>query len=278
MNEHEPMPGLTLDCAAVDELIGALTLGALGPHEARAVSVHLATCLQPHDELWELVGANAALAASIEPVEPSPALRRRLMETLAVVPQEVATTAPARPAAQSVPRTPAAGATATPSVSAWWRSLFDPRSATFARGLAAVAVVGVIVLGAVNLSLRSSLDDRQAALNRVAGAIAAGGPAFAVKATPEAPRAGSGYVIDREGQPLLVAAVPPTPAGRIYEMWLLDAAGKPVSAGTFTAKDQIVVVPLEGRLAGYTTFAITVEERRVDAPTTDPIIVGAIGT
>ena len=277
MNEREPMSGLTLDCAAVDELIGALTLGALEPQEARAVSGHLATCLQPHDELWELVGANAALAASIEPVEPSPALRRRLMETLAVVPQEVATAAPARPAPQSVPRTPAAAA--TPSVSAWWRSLFDPRSATFARGLAAVAVAGVIVLGAVNLSLRGSLDDRQAALNRVAGAIAAGGPAFAVKATPEAPGAGSGYVIDRDGrQPLLVAAVPPAPAGRIYEMWLLDAAGKPLSAGTFTAKDQIVVVPLEGQLAGYTTFAITVEERRVDAPTTDPIIVGAIGT
>jgi anti-sigma-K factor RskA len=274
VNEREPMPGLTLDCAAVDELIGALTLGALEPQEARAVSAHLATCLQPHDELWELVGANAALAASIEPVEPSPALRRRLMETLAVVPQEVATTAPARPATQSVPRTPAAGA--TPSVSAWWRSLFDPRSATFARGLAAVAVAGVIVLGAVNLSLRSSLDDRQAALNRVASAIAAGGPAFAV--TAQKAGAGSGYVIAREGQPVLVAAVPPTPAGRIYEMWLLDAAGKPVSAGTFTAKEQIVVVPLEGQLAGYTTFAITLEERRVDAPTTDPIIVGAIGT
>jgi anti-sigma-K factor RskA len=274
MNEHEPMPGLTLDCAAVDELIGALTLGALGPHEARAVSVHLATCLQPHDELWELVGANAALAASIEPVEPSPALRLRLMETLAVVPQEVVTAAPARPAPQSAPPTPGAGA--TPSVSAWWRSIFDPRSATFARGLAAVAVVGVIVLGAVNLSLRSSLDDRQAALNRLASAIAAGGPAFAV--TAQKAGAGSGYVIDREGQPLLVAAVAPTPAGRIYEMWLLDAAGKPVSAGTFTAMDQIVVVPLEGQLAGYTTFAITLEERRVDAPTTDPIIVGAIGT
>jgi anti-sigma-K factor RskA len=275
MNEREPMSGLTLDCAAVDELIGALTLGALGPHEARAVSAHLATCLQPHDELWELVGANAALAASIEPVEPSPALRRRLMETLAVVPQEVATAAPARPATAAAPRMPAAAA--TPSVSPWWRSLFDPRSATFARGLAAVAVAGVIVLGAVNLSLRSSLDDRQAALNRVASAIAAGGPAFAV--TAQKAGAGSGYVIDRDGgQPLLVAAVPPTPAGRIYEMWLLDAAGKPVSAGTFRAMDQIVVVPLEGQLAGYTTFAITVEERRVDAPTTDPIIVGAIET
>ena len=65
MNEHEPMAGLTLDCAAVDELTGALTLGALEPDEARAVIVHLATCPQPHEELWALLGANAALAASI---------------------------------------------------------------------------------------------------------------------------------------------------------------------------------------------------------------------
>jgi anti-sigma-K factor RskA len=276
MNEHEPMTGLTLDCAAVDELTGALTLGALEPDEARAVTVHLATCPQPHDELWALLGAGAALAASIEPVEPSPGLRRRLMETLAAVPQDVADVTEGRSAPAVAPARDAVPS--APSVRPWWRSLFDPRSVGFARGLAAVALVGVIVLGAVNLSLRSSLDDRQAALDRVASVLASAGPAFAVKATPEAPGAGSGYVIDHNGQPVLVAAVPPAPAGHIYEMWLLDAAGKPVSAGTFVTKDQIVVVALQAQLAGYTTFAVTIESHRVDQPTTKPIIVGAIGT
>jgi anti-sigma-K factor RskA len=136
-----------------------------------------------------------------------------------------------------------------------------------------VAVAGVIVLGAVNLSLRGSLDDQQATLDRVAAALSAGSQAYHVTGA-----GGSGFVIERTGGPVLLAAVRPAPAAHIYEMWLLDAANKPVSAGTFTTNGEIVVVPLEGQLAGYTTFAVTLEAHRVDAPTTTPIIAGAIGT
>ncbi len=272
MIDRDPMSQPPLDHGAVDELAAALSLGALDADEARALIAHLSTCPLPHAELRELLGANSALAASVEGIAPSPGLRDRLMATVAATAQEA-------PRVTGVPTREAPPAPSAPSSSfaePWWKSLLDPRSAGFARGLAAVAVAGVIVLGAVTISLRSSLDARQSALDRVASALAGGGPAFAV--TAQTAGAGSGYVIDHAGQPLLVAAVPPAPAGRLYEMWLLDAQGQPVSAGTFTiTSGQIAVVRLDVGLTGYTTFAITVEERRVDAPTTKPIIAGAIG-
>ena len=272
MNEHEPMSTHSLDCTSVDELAGAITLGALEPDESRAVNEHLATCLQPHKELRILLGANTALAASIEPVAPSSGLRDRLMATIASMPQEVATAAPAK-STGVVPPPPRRQVAPSDASLSWWRSLFDPRSAGFARGFAVVAVAGVIVLAAVNLSLRGSLDDRQATLDRVASALSGGSVAYHVKGA-----GGSGFVIQRTSGPVLVAAVRPAPAGHIYEMWLLDAAGKPVSAGTFTTNGEIVAVPLEGQLAGHAIFAVTLEAHRVNAPTTTPIIAGPIGT
>jgi len=273
MNEHDPMSRLPLDCTAVDELAGAITLGALEPDESRAVNEHLATCTQPHEELRTLLGANAALAASTEPVTPSAGLRDRLMATIASTPQEVAPAAPAHSTAEAPPPPPRQAAPSAQLSLPWWRSLFDPRSAGFARGFAVVAVAGVIVLAAVNLSLRGSLDDRQATLDRVASALSGGSVAYHVKGA-----GGSGFVIQRTSGPVLVAAVRPAPAGHIYEMWLLDAAGKPVSAGTFTTNGEIVAVPLEGQLAGHAIFAVTLEAHRVNAPTTTPIIAGPIGT
>jgi HrpA-like RNA helicase len=56
---------------------------------------------------------------------------------------------------------------------------------------------------------------------------------------------------------------------------LLDAAGTPVAVGTFTdTSGAVAVLPVEKDLSGYATFAVTVEAKRVDAPTTTPVMVG----
>ena len=75
-------------CADVDALAGALALGAVDADELRAAREHLATCPEPHAELRSLIGADAALAASVDPIQPSAGLRDRLMATVAEVPQD----------------------------------------------------------------------------------------------------------------------------------------------------------------------------------------------
>ena len=122
------------------------------------MSEHLATCDQPHVEARDLIGAGAALAASAGDVDPSPGLRDRLMTTVAETPQEHrprAAAAVTPPAADAEPRRP------------WWR--MQP----VAMGIAAVALLLVIGLGAWGLNLNAQLAEREDALRAVANADAA---------------------------------------------------------------------------------------------------------
>lgn len=249
-----------MDHAAVDELGAAYALDALEPDEARAVREHLATCTQPHAELRALLGAEQVLAMILEPVEPSPALRERVMASIERTAQERA--AAVQPPA--APKPPGRGG---------WLDWLSPR---VARPLAVAAVAALVAVGAWGVTLQSQLAERDRALRAVADAIADGETAFRVDGS-----AGRGYVVDTPGSgaALVVADLAALPADRIYELWLLDAAGTPVAVGTFAPSDaDVAVVQLERDLAGFTTFAVTVEASRVDAPTSDPVMVAPLGS
>ncbi|HET7582023.1 MAG TPA: zf-HC2 domain-containing protein, partial [Candidatus Limnocylindria bacterium] len=81
------MTPLRFTCQDVDELAGALAIGAVDADEARAAREHLATCPEPHAELRSLIGADAVLAAGLEPIEPSAGLRDRLMRSAEAAPR-----------------------------------------------------------------------------------------------------------------------------------------------------------------------------------------------
>ena len=242
-----------ISCEQVDELAGAYALGAVDADEDRSMTEHLATCDQPHVEARDLIGAGAALTASADDVDPSPGLRDRLMTTVSETPQEhrpqaVAATTPV--AADSEPRRP------------WWQ--LRP----VALGIAAVALLLVIGLGAWGLNLTAQLAEREDALRAVANADAA----FAVSGS-----AGSGWVIESGGDAQFVAdGLAEPPPGQIYELWLLDAEGNPTAVGTVDDPDDLVVVPLEQDLDNATTFAVTVEQQRVEAPTSAPVLVASL--
>jgi len=247
-----------LDCARVDELAGAAALRALDPDEAQAITQHVATCEQPHTELRELLGSDAVLAMTLEPIAPDPALRARVMASAAAAPQEHVTA-------------PAPDRDSAPSVRRPW---FDWSSVGLWRGLAGAAAVVIVALGAWNIGLRQQMAVQEAALTAIGEVVIGGQPAYAVSGP-----AGSGYVIDNEGPgaTFLVAGLEDLPDGDIYELWLLDAAGTPLAVGTIEVADpELAVVALEQDLAGFALFAVTVEEERVDAPTGDPVMVGAI--
>jgi anti-sigma-K factor RskA len=242
-----------IGCEQVDELAGAYALGALDADEDRSMSDHLATCDQPHAEARDLIGAGAVLAAGDQAVSPSPGLRDRLMATAAETPQE---------------HRPQARATVTPAVTdaeprqPWWR--MQP----VAMGIAAVALLLVIGLGAWGVSLNAQLAERDAALRAVASATTA----FAVSGS-----AGRGWVIESsDGAHFVAAGLDEPPSGQIYELWLLDAEGNPTAVGTVDDPDDLVVVPLEQDLDNATTFAVTVESQRVEAPTSAPVLLGSL--
>ena len=249
-----------MSCRELDELAAAYALGAVQPDEERAVSQHLATCAAPHAEARELIGAAAFVPAGLEPVAPSAALRARLMATVAATPQEH----PGADAPRALPATASHQVAREPIElrRRWWEMRALPAA------LAAAALAAAVGLGAWNLNLSRELAARDAALRAVASADAA----YAVTGS-----AGAGWVLDTdEGAIFLADELAALPADRIYELWLIGADGAPVAVGTLTDTEGVGLVELERDLAGATTFAITVEAERVEAPTSEPVLVATL--
>lgn len=242
---------MNVNCADVDELAAAYALGAVEADEERAIDEHLATCGEPHAEARDLVGAASVLPAAVEPVHPSPALRARLMTTIAGTPQEHRrAAAPIPPSAMPAPARP------------WWRL------APLPAGFAAVGLAAVIGLGAWNVNLNQRLAARDAALRGVAAADAA----YAVAGS-----AGSGWVLETDGRVIFLAdSLAALPSDRIYELWLIGPDGDPVDVGTVATTEGLTLVELERELGPATTFAVTIEAERVSSPTSEPVLVATL--
>jgi anti-sigma-K factor RskA len=240
-----------------EELAGAFALGALDRDEDAAVRAHLADCREAHPELEAALGAGIVMAESLEPVSPSASVRDRLMATIERMPQ-----------AKSQP-----GVEPARDSRRGWLDWLTPR---VARPLAVAAVAAVIAVGAWNIGLQSQLGQRDAALRAIASAISGGQAAFRVEG-----QAGHGYVVETpgEGAALVVTDLADLPPDRIYELWLLNPAGSPVAVGTLAStQDAVAVVQLERDLSGFSIFAVTVEAERVTAPSSDPVILGVLGS
>jgi anti-sigma-K factor RskA len=244
-----------MTCETVDELAAAYALGAVAPDDDAAIGTHLADCDRPHVEARELIGVGAFVGASVEPVAPSAGLRARLMATAAVTPQEH----------RSVDRAPASRDVAVqprPAPRPWWQAGW------LSAALGAAAVVVILALGAWNVSLNQQVAERDAVFRAVASADAVhqvAGPA------------GSGLLIEADGEATFVAEdLAMLPGGSLYELWLIGPDGAPVAVGTLTDTDGIATVTLEQQIGPATTFAVTIEEGRVDAPTSDPVLVATL--
>ena len=243
-----------MTCETVDELAPAYALSAVSSDEDRSVTEHLATCREPHDEARSLMRAAMLIPASLEPVAPSDALRSRLMTTIASTPQDHR----AGVAPEPVPAPPISIADRRP----WWRVAPLPSA------LAAAALAAAVGLGAWGVGLQQQLAERDAALRSVAAADAA----YAVAGT-----AGRGWVLETDGQATFLAdSLADLPADQLYELWLIGPEGTPVAVGTLTDTEGVALIELEHDLGTATTFAVTVEAERVDAPTSDPVLVATL--
>jgi anti-sigma-K factor RskA len=118
--------------------------------------------------------------------------------------------------------------------------------------LAAVAASAAIGLGIWAASLHNQLGERP-------------------EAVPISGASGSLIVTHDDQATLVVRDLPPAPAGKTYEAWVIES-GNPVPAGTFTGGDR-VAFQLTRDVAKGAVVAVTLERAGgVGRPTTKPLI------
>jgi hypothetical protein len=93
------------------------------------------------------------------------------------------------------------------------------------------------------------------------------------------PPSGRIFASPSQGVLLIASNLPPAPAGKAYEMWVIPKGGKPLRAGMFQSTAEGTALHLQlGRMdANADLVAVTLEdEAGADAPTTTPLFATPI--
>ena len=94
------------------------------------------------------------------------------------------------------------------------------------------------------------------------------------------PPQGKVFLNPNQGVLLLASNLPPAPAGKIYEMWVIPASGNPVPAGLFQTESNGTAVYLRRGpvdVASTGAVAVTLEDARgAPQPTSQPLIVAPL--
>jgi Anti-sigma-K factor rskA len=193
------------------------------------VRAHLAECPEAHAEFEELGSVLPVLLASVDQVEPSAALRGRILDAARGerMRPAIPATAPARDIRSAPSLLDRLGLGSSRSRPAW-------------AGLGIAAVLAVVVLGAWNLQLQSSNQELAAYQRGVAAVIDAAsrpGAQLAVLAasSPSSPAAGIAALRPDGTVAIAMRGLAPTSGAQVYEAWLVATGGnaKPVPIGGF---------------------------------------------
>jgi anti-sigma-K factor RskA len=249
-------------------LSGAYALDALDGEERTRFEAHLATCADCCEEVASLQEAAALLGT--DPVEPPASVRDAVLagiESIRPLPPLTTETAPATPPARpdelTVRRT---------------RRTLGQRLARTPL-LAAAAVVLLLAVGTAWLRPWSDhTTDRQPALTVAEQVLAADDAETVDKSFPDGSHAAI-TVSERVGRAIIQTDdMAPAPAGKVYQLWFLNAAGEMISAGLMPPTPD-TTLPLEGDVSRATGVGITVEPAGGSKqPTTKPIAVFNLDT
>jgi anti-sigma-K factor RskA len=225
--------------------VGAYLLGALDAGEARAFERHLEGCAACREEIGRLRPAMEALPRSVEPVAPSPGVKREL---LARVREE--STSKASPALGRSPRRVLGGLFARPRAGVAW---------------AGAAVL--LVCGALGGYAVSQLSDENGGGDRRVLSAQIDRSAL--------PDASASLVVPAGGGPaeLRVKNMRLPRPGEVYEMWLRRRGGVE-PAGVFTVtRDGNGRATVDGDLSGSDQVMVTRERAGgVRRPTGAPVL------
>ncbi|GAA1284996.1 hypothetical protein Psi02_32710 [Planotetraspora silvatica] len=248
----------------VHALAGAYALHAIDDDgELRRFERHLARCAECSQEVRGLAETAARLGQAAA-VEPSPALRDRIMAEIGQVRQLPPLVAPS-------PRSALSGSPARP-----WRGLlagwlrWRPR---LAAAIAATAVAAAVVLGVVTVRTQTGLDQLRAADREVTAVLAA---PDARSTTVPAGAAGGTVVVSRsQGKMVFLASgLAALPDSSTYQLWQIGPRGAR-SAGLFRQDGTGYISPVVAATAdGATKVGVTVEPAGgSEQPTTQPLLL-----
>jgi hypothetical protein len=220
------------------ELAAPFVLDALEPDEAEAVRDHLRTCSLGHEAFAELGSVVPALAETLDPVEPSAALKGRILA--AAADDLVARTAVPAPAAAPAAAPPAAAppAAAPPSPEPVQIDSRRRGPSPVSWFLVAAAGIAIVALVAVNLLTLGRLNSSEQYERDVAAVLEAGsqpGAVTAVLAPTESggPR-GLAAVSANGDVTMAMQDLAPTSGSEVYEGWAIVGDAAPVPLGGFT--------------------------------------------
>lgn len=222
-------------CQDADVLAAALSVGSIDAVDQSILQDHLSICAGCRRVAGEYLAAAARLPLALEPQQPSPDLRGRLMRAVYA------------DAEQQGRRS------AATERGAWWQRLWTGLPA--ARGftvLAAAAVVAVMAVTSWSVINRSSPAPAPVAVS--------------LAATPAAPGARGQLVYDQGGtEAVLTVTGLPAPAtiasgDAVYEVWMVRPDGAAVAAAYLSQEpDGSWSAVVHGAMTTYSMVAATVE-------------------
>jgi anti-sigma-K factor RskA len=253
------------------ELAAGYALGALDPRDAAAFERHLAErCAECEEALRGYREALARVAAD-EREAPPPHVRAALLGRIAPAPPPRRSRPVRLVVAWAATAALAAGIAAVVTASAVG-ARYEARIAAIAREADALRAELAVQTRTV-ADLQRKVDEQDHALTMVRAESAEqartlallGDPATRVVtlagAKPSPNAQGRMLWNPQAGGLFVAAALPPAPAGKIYELWAI-AAGKPRAAGTFSVdpdgRGRVRVEPIAG-VAAVDVFAVTLE-------------------
>jgi anti-sigma-K factor RskA len=289
-------------------------IGALLLAEAKPIEAHLATCAQCKEELRQIMLATAAYAQTTPPVELPAGAQNRFMARLAQTPQTQglasAKPEPASPArssqASQSPVFTSPASTSQPPASQIPPSQFPPSQqkppslweklfgSSWSPVLAAAFALLLVAVGVDDLHKRAqiapllqqarhgAIDSAQ--LNQLMELLTSPqAKRVALHPGPVAAPPPEGRVVyaERTGKLLLTASnLHPLPAGKTYELWILQPGGKaPLPAGTFApdSKGNAEMI-LADEPAGLAVagFGVTIENTGGSQTPTLPIVLSGL--
>ena len=248
------------------EMIPAHALSALDSTDDRALSDHLAQCVECRQELndWQQTAAAVVLTAS--PAEPSPLIRERILSQIrserdeSIIPKVI-------PFKQ-------------PQKNIW--------SSFGSLGAVAAAVLFVFLLGYAfllwreNRAIRQEVETLRQANQKVQEDLKwaiilqkPGSKLMELNGTTAAPGASAKLAYDQSGHAMVMTSGLPTPpAGKEYQLWFIVGDKPPMRGKTFSTdshgkgmlEDQLPDVALKSAV-----FAVTLEPQGGSASPTMPM-------
>jgi anti-sigma-K factor RskA len=243
------------------------TIGALTPADRRAFETHLAECEECTAEVQSLSHIPAALAQAVPQQDPPKSLRARVLAAVG----------------ENAARPPRAGASRRPLAATSVAWLASAAMLTLAIGLGVYAASLRSRIDALELRLRAATaradaSERQMAdfrrvatetVTQMAVLVSPDLQRIDLAGQPVAPQAsGRAFWSRSRGLVFTASRLPPLPAGKAYQLWILTPAPAPVSAGVFKPDQSGGVVAL------FAAPVDLVKPTAVAVPTGDRYLVG----